>query len=110
MGVRAYGWMDVDGYMEEEEFCRAGYLFEVNRQFFHPLGLQLVAQVGDDGLRLRIMDRRYMEAGLRYEPPEDLAQGMRRRKKSARVRISWEKRAQRRLKRFGWVVQPDGEL
>lgn len=27
--------------MDGEEFRREGYLFEANRQFFHPLGLAL---------------------------------------------------------------------
>jgi hypothetical protein len=57
--------------MGEEAFLAEGYLLEANRQFFHPLGLQLVASVQEDGLRLRIVDRRCVLAGLIYGPEED---------------------------------------
>lgn len=36
-------WMDLD------EFRTAGYLQEVNRRFFHPLGLALAVETDDDG-------------------------------------------------------------
>ena len=110
MGKLAYGWMDIDGYMGEGEFCDDGYLFEANRQFFHLLGLQLVAQVGDDDLRLRVLDRRQTPAGLVYEPVEDEELVYARRAKVERIAIAWEKRAQRRLKRYGYIIQPAAEL
>jgi hypothetical protein len=44
--------------VSEEAFVDEGYLLEANRQFFHPLGLQLTASVQDDGLRLRVVDCR----------------------------------------------------
>jgi hypothetical protein len=43
------------GRMDEEELLDEGYVLEANRQFFHPLGLELVAEVADDGLRLRVL-------------------------------------------------------
>lgn len=36
-------------YIDPEEFQRAGYLQEVNRQFLHPLGLALAVNVDDEG-------------------------------------------------------------
>jgi hypothetical protein len=36
-------------FMDLKEFRSAGYLQEVNRRFFHPLGLALAVNVEDDG-------------------------------------------------------------
>ncbi len=109
MGYRAYGWPTIMPYMEEMAFIDEGYLLEANRQFFHPLGLILSAQVLDDGLRLRCMDRRELQAGVVYEPNSD-GRACLRHAKIARVGSLWEARAQIRLARYGWVVQPPEAL
>jgi len=36
-------------WLDWNEFREAGYLLEVNRLFFHPLGLALAVNVDDDG-------------------------------------------------------------
>jgi hypothetical protein len=114
--LHRYGWMQVAEFMDEEQFMDEGYLLEANRQFFHPLGLQLALQVTDDGLRLRVHDRRAFIAGPIYEPDEDRDPrekdrcSRKRRAKVARIRSLWESRAQFRLKRYGYVVQPVEEL
>lgn len=37
-------------YLDLTAFVKEGYLQEVNRQFFHPLGLALVVSVDDDNI------------------------------------------------------------
>lgn len=104
------GWLRRLGHVDEEELLDEGYILEANRQFFHPLGLELVAQVADDGLRLRVMDRREMPAGLVFEREEDEKVSGARRRKIARVACLWETRAQARLDRYGFIVQPREQL
>jgi hypothetical protein len=76
----------------------------------------LALQVTDDGLRLRIHDRRAFMAGPIYEsdedrdPRENSRCSEKRRVKVARIRSLWESRAQFRLKRYGYVVQPTEDL
>lgn len=96
--------------MDEEELLDEGYLLEANRQFFHPLGLQLAAQVLDYGLRLRVLDRREMASGLLFDREEDEEIARARRRKIARVASLWELRAQARLRRLGFIVQPAEQL
>ena len=104
MGRLAYGRPELWKRMNEEDFLDGGYMLEANRQFFHPLGLQLIAQVAEDGLRLQVLDHRELTAGLLMEPDEELAES--RCRKIAKVGIAWETRAQRRLARYGWIIQP----
>ena len=99
----------VSKYMEEETLLDEGYVLEANRQFFHPLGLELVAQIDDDGgLRLRVRDRRYLPAGVLLEGDEELTRA--RRWKVNNIGSAWEIRAQTRLTRYGFVIQPPEKL
>lgn len=95
-------------YMDLNEFREQGYLQEVNRQFFHPLGLALVWNEADDGtITLSgVWDDRddpegwYMDASKRDEYGADEA------RKAAFVSTEREKRAANRIKALGWIVQP----
>ena len=103
-------WMCRYGYMGEEDLLDEGYLLEANRQFFHPLGLQVVAQILDEGLRLRVLDRRGMPAGPLFEREEDEQLAQERSRKILRVGALWETRGSARLKRHGFIVQPPEQL
>lgn len=106
MARRAYGKPEIRRHMDEERFIAEGYLLEANRQFFHPLGLELVAQVGDERLQLRVEDGRELSAGLVFGCCDDEELREDRLRKVARIGCAWEMRAQQRLARYGWVVQP----
>jgi hypothetical protein len=110
--VQRYASPEGTQYMDEDELSTEGYLLEANRQFFHPLGLQLVLQITDDGFRLRVIDSRSLLAGPVYEADGNpfAPCGRSRREKVARIRSDWEMRAQFRLRRYGYVVQPTEEL
>lgn len=55
-------------YMDIKEFREKGFLQEVNRRFFHPLGLALSVEIDEDGLeRLgKIWDYRDDPEGMLY--------------------------------------------
>ena len=55
--------------MNIKEFRELGYLQEVNRGFFHPLGLALETTIGDDNVESLsgIQDYRDDPEGMRYE-------------------------------------------
>lgn len=58
-------------YMDIKEFREGGYLQEVNRRFFHPLGLALEVTVGEDGhpaSLVGIWDCRDDPEGMSYGP------------------------------------------
>ena len=97
-------------YMDELDLCDEGFVLEANRQFFHPLGLCLVLQLSEEGLRLRVLDYRERPAGVRFEAEPDANVRASRRGKVAHVGSFWEERAARRLQRYGYVVQPADEL
>lgn len=103
-------WLCRYGYMDEEQLLDEGYVLEANRQFFHPLGLQLVAQIVNDGLRLRVLDRRDMPGGPLFEPEDDEEVARARRRKIIRVGALWETRGSARLRRHGFIVQPPEQL
>jgi hypothetical protein len=62
-------------YMEIKEFRESGYLQEVNRLFFHPLGLALEVTVETDGSeRLSgVWDYRADPEGMVFGEPPDAA-------------------------------------
>jgi len=91
--------------LDEEALLDEGYVLEANRQFFHPLGLELVAQIhDDDGLRLRVRDRRSLPAGVLFDKIDEMTRARRRKVKN--IGSAWEIRAQTRLSRYGFVIQP----
>lgn len=91
-------WMDLN------EFLNDGYLQEVNRRFFHPLGLALAVSCDKDGKVTDIAglwDYRDDSEGMLFADGsgDDPA-------KARTVEDEWVKHAPVRRERFGWVVQP----
>lgn len=82
-----------------------GYLQEVNREFFHPLGLALSVAVRDDGTAaLEILDARDDAEGFVFSPDGgDLAPN------ADRVRRIADARREARIKALGYWQQPTGE-
>ena len=94
-------WMDI------EEFRQEGYIQEVNRRFLHPLGLALAINVGDNGRATGlagIVDMRSDPEGWIYAP------GMVDATLAYNVARKGDKIARVRMERFGYVIQPVGEV
>lgn len=60
---------NIPNYMDINEFREEGYLQEVNRRFFHPLGLALTVEITDSGEERigGINDFREDEEGVIYD-------------------------------------------
>lgn len=87
-----------------DKFREEGYLLEVNRRFFHPLGLALfIVYDTDTGqpLRLGVYDWRHDLEGCVFDQftPQD-------KENVAKIEREWEKHAAVRQEKFGFVVQP----
>ena len=91
-------------YMDLNEFKEAGFLQEVNRQFFHPLGLALAVEVDDETGDVvgfaGVWDYRDDPEGL-FFLAEELDP-----EKAERVRDLLESKADERRRKEGAVVQP----
>ena len=90
-------WMDLNEFVDE------GFLQEVNRQFFHPLGLALAVSYSDGkavGLA-GLWDYRDDPDGIYYAdghlPEADKAKG---------VEALRTKKAKKRHELLGWIIQP----
>jgi hypothetical protein len=88
--------------MDLREFVELGLLHEVNRQFFHPLGLALAVAFDEDtgnpvGL-VGVVDCRDDPAGILFTEPDP--------GKIERVRQLRAERHAMREERLGFVVQP----
>jgi hypothetical protein len=88
------------------EFRKIGYLQELNRQFLHPLGLALEINVGEDGEEslVDIWDYRSDPEGILYDEkfpidPEAF-------RKARMIKVIGRRRAARRERILGFVVQP----
>jgi hypothetical protein len=77
-----------------------GYLQEVNRRFFHPLGLALCITVDGETGVLSILDAREDEEGFKFADTIDLVP------KVARVEQLVAARTEARIKRLGYWLQP----
>ena len=94
-------------YMVLKEFKEKGYLQEVNRLFFHPLGLAIEVIKEDDGEISRIsgiQDYREDPEGMVFSDlirPEC-------KEKAQSVEEERLRYAAIRQERFGWAVQPIG--
>jgi hypothetical protein len=91
-------------FIDLHEFQDQGYLLEVNRQFFHPLGLALTLRFNLDTGAADIMGiqdwRDDPEGGLFTEiTPEE---GV----KAKEIERQWQEKAAVRQERYGFVVQP----
>lgn len=84
-----------------------GYVQEVNRQFFHPLGLALSVTTDDktEERSLEVLDYRDDSEGVVFV---DLSsrESM---DKAALIAAEWAQRQDVRCERLGWVVQPIGD-
>ncbi len=86
-----------------KEFRDFGYLQEVNRRFFHPLGLALImdCEGEDENLaRLAIQDFRHLNEGHRF--PESLISIQ----KAERLQAELDMREYYRIQALGWFQQP----
>lgn len=84
------------------EFRDEGYLQEVNRQFFHPLGLALAIdwdKEEEEWYIAGIFDDRDDPEGVFYENGVDLD-------KKIHVRDLWAEKAVARFDELGYVIQP----
>jgi hypothetical protein len=91
--------------MDIAEFRNEGYLQEVNRQFFHPLGLDLVTNITEDGIESLggIWDHRDDPEGVFYEDADlDIT-------KAERIRNFMRTRMRPRLEAVGYWFQPAGK-
>lgn len=88
--------------IDASEFRDLGYLQEVNRQFFHPLGLALEVIVNGDGTAEfgGVWDYRDDQAGMAY------MDGVIDPAKAARIQTERLARSTTRLAKFGYTVQP----
>ena len=84
----------------------SGYLQEVNRQFFHPLGLALGVEEEDDGSlsKLFILDYRDDPEGMAFD--NALVSSDEAKKKADRIKFELARKSVVRLKKLGYVVQP----
>ncbi len=84
------------------DFMDNGILQEVNRQFFHPLGLALAVDVDDDGsvTGLACVFETDDPEGIAFMPPDPV--------KAAAFQEYAKGRAPKRLEGLGWIVEPDG--
>lgn len=78
-----------------------GYLQEVNRTFFHPLGLALAIRLDNDGkAEILILDCRDDPEGFRFTDGDDLKE------KASRIRDIFVARRPSRVGALGYWEQP----
>lgn len=91
--------------MSLNDFVKLGYLQEVNRQFFHPMGMAL-SVIGDEKGQFQgfgpIWDYRHDLEGIRFgdKIDQDVLQ------KAQHVKFHKKKMAKERFQRLGYVIQP----
>jgi len=97
--------MGYDKALKASEFQDKGYLQEVNRQFFHPLGLALalVGEVGgieSDAIQIIVIDSREDAEGFYFD--EELLDPQKARE------VAWQhvNRREAREKALGYWIQP----
>ena len=89
--------------MDLKEFKEAGFLQEVNRLFFHPLGLALAMERTEDGPtgKFKVWDGRDDPEGFVFETWE-LGDAER----AARISLELQARLKVREERLGYTYQP----
>jgi hypothetical protein len=89
--------------MNLKELIEVGYLMEANRQFFHPLGLELSVNFdnNEDG-ELFIVDGRSIPEGLKYDELSDLDSN----EKNKNIMNIVRKRFSTRIRHLGYTIQP----
>jgi len=91
------------GVLDLQELRNAGYLQEVNRIFFHPLGLALAVQPDATRDRLFVLDRRSDLEGFVFSDEAGL------REKADLVEAQRHLRRIPRMEKLGYFVQPPFE-
>ncbi len=93
-------------YMEIKEFVEKGFLQEVNRQFFHPLGLALAVEVIETVhgtcMLSGIWDCRNDPEGMVFADLNDKEN----RERADLVEGLRQEKARIRMRNFGWIRQP----
>ena len=92
--------------MSINAFRRGGFLQEVNRQFLHPLGLALEVTVDDETGEERlsgVWDYRNDPEGMLFGDDHLNAEFV---LKATNVKVLADAKAEYRMKKFGWVIQP----
>jgi len=100
----AYDTVRNRAHLKLREFVDLGLLQEVNRLFFHPMGLALEVTNFNDGdkvLLSGIQDNRHDPEGMMFAKPP------------SRVKAEWveqlrDTKLSARLEALGWVIQPVG--
>lgn len=90
--------------MDLDEFKECGYLLEVNRRFFHPLGLALFIMYDNDTgqpLRLGVFDLRYDPEGCIFDQFTQQEKEI-----AGNIEREWQEHAAIRQKKLGFVIQP----
>jgi len=87
-------------YLPLESLVDLGILQEVNREFFHPLGLALEVEIGAREMALRVLDCRRDPAGIVF------GEGVMERDKYERFQAFREIRNQGRRRALGFIQQP----
>jgi hypothetical protein len=94
--------------MDIKEFLEEGFLQEVNRCFFHPLGLALEVKIDDQTGEYSlggIWDYRSDPEGILYGEANDDGKAARI-EKATKVQDLRNQKVQERLDRYGWIIQP----
>ena len=100
-------------FIDLTEFRDLGYLEELNRRFLHPLGLAMAVNVDEDGTATFAGiydDREDPEGwimGYKSHPDPDNTRDIAK-QRAEFVEAEIEKRAEKRIESFGWVIQPAG--
>lgn len=95
--------------MDLKEFREQGFLQEVNRKFFHPLGLALEFHIDRNGkTKFRsVWDYRNSEGGLIYDLQNSEPERIERfRKNALNVEMLRDKIAGERIEKNGWIIEP----
>jgi len=94
--------------MDIREFREKGYLQEVNRRFFHPLGLALEVEIKEDGTEKLggIWDYREDPEGIFYG--KDIISNPAFKEKAKYIEEQLNKKKISRLERLGFFIQPAG--
>lgn len=99
------GKLDAPKTLDLNEFVQLGYLQEVNRCFFHPLGLALSVQrdkeTGDIVSLGPIWDVRHDSEDMVFDQVDQ--------EKYRYIEVQWHRRDLDRTLRLGFMIQPVGE-
>jgi hypothetical protein len=87
-----------------ERFFEEGYAHEVNSIVLNPLGLALTLISENGSYRIGILDYRNLEAGVIYS--DSVMRNMENFQKSYRIQSEYKLKAENRIKRYGFLVQP----